>query len=60
MNDNGPTPEPRIFDVCSRQPEEQILNIVDKDLPPNTYPFHAALEYGSGTNWTIRVTGQGR
>ncbi|NXE85254.1 CADH1 protein, partial [Cochlearius cochlearius] len=58
VNDNGPTPEPRIFDICSRQPEEQILNIVDKDLPPNTYPFQAALEHGSGANWTVRVTGQ--
>lgn len=60
VNDNGPMPEPRIFDICSRQPEEQTLNIVDKDLPPNTYPFHAALEHGSGANWTVRVTGQGR
>ncbi|NXW38306.1 CADH1 protein, partial [Phaetusa simplex] len=58
VNDNGPMPEPRIFDICSRQPEEQTLNIVDKDLPPNTYPFNAALEHGSGTNWTVRVTGQ--
>ncbi|XP_009582571.1 PREDICTED: cadherin-1-like, partial [Fulmarus glacialis] len=51
-------PEPRIFDVCSRQPEEQTLNIVDKDLPPNTYPFQAALEHGSAANWSVRVTGQ--
>ncbi|XP_061863087.1 cadherin-1-like [Colius striatus] len=55
VNDNGPTPEPRNFDICNRQPEEQVLNIVDKDLPPNTYPFQAALEYGSGSNWTVRV-----
>ncbi|NXT41627.1 CADH1 protein, partial [Pelecanoides urinatrix] len=58
VNDNGPTPEPRIFDICSRQPEEQTLNIIDKDLPPNTYPFQAGLEHGSGTNWTVRVSGQ--
>ncbi|NXF53169.1 CADH1 protein, partial [Oceanites oceanicus] len=58
VNDNGPMPEPRIFDICSRQPEEQTLTIVDKDLPPNTYPFHAALEHGSGANWTVRVTGR--
>lgn len=60
VNDNGPTPEPRIFDICSRQPEEQTLTIVDKDLPPNTYPFEAALEHGSSTNWTVKVSGQGR
>ncbi|NXI71548.1 CADH1 protein, partial [Anseranas semipalmata] len=58
VNDNGPTPEPRIFDICSRQPEEQTLTIVDKDLPPNTYPFQAALEHGSSTNWTVKVTSQ--
>uniref|UniRef100_A0A8B9NTK8 Cadherin-1 n=1 Tax=Apteryx owenii TaxID=8824 RepID=A0A8B9NTK8_APTOW len=58
VNDNGPTPEPRFFDICNRQPEEQMLTIVDKDLPPNTYPFQAALEHGSSTNWTVRVTGQ--
>ncbi|KGL97516.1 Cadherin-1, partial [Charadrius vociferus] len=58
VNDNGPMPEPRIFDICNRQPEEQLLNIVDKDLPPNTYPFQAMLEHGSGNNWTVKVTGQ--
>lgn len=60
VNDNGPMPEPRFFDICSRQPEEQMLNIVDKDLPPNTYPFQAALEHGSSANWTVKVTGQGK
>lgn len=60
VNDNGPMPEPRIFDICNRQPEEQLLKIVDKDLPPNTYPFQASLEHGSGTNWTVKMTGQGR
>ncbi|XP_042653562.1 cadherin-1 [Tyto alba] len=58
VNDNGPTPEPRIFDICNRQPEVQTLNIVDKDLPPNTYPFQAELQHGSGANWTVRVTRQ--
>ncbi|KAM6057924.1 cadherin-1 [Chlamydotis macqueenii] len=58
VNDNGPTPEPRIFDICSRQPEAQTLSIVDKDLPPNTHPFQAALEHGSGANWTVKVNGQ--
>ncbi|KFQ93325.1 Cadherin-1, partial [Nipponia nippon] len=58
VNDNGPMPEPRIFAICNRQPEEQTLTIVDKDLPPNTYPFKAALEHGSGSNWTVRLSGQ--
>ncbi|XP_065496689.1 cadherin-1-like [Caloenas nicobarica] len=55
VNDNGPTPEPRNFDICNQQPEEQTLTIVDKDLPPNTYPFQAVLEHGSGSNWTVKV-----
>ncbi|NXJ85637.1 CADH1 protein, partial [Trogon melanurus] len=58
VNDNGPTPEPRNFDICSRQPEEQTLTIVDKDLPPNTYPFMAGFEHGSGNNWTVKITGR--
>ncbi|NXU56123.1 CADH1 protein, partial [Turnix velox] len=58
VNDNGPMPEPRIFDICHRQPEEQTLSIVDKDLPPNTYPFSVGLELGSGTNWTASIRGQ--
>ncbi|XP_051485393.1 cadherin-1-like [Apus apus] len=58
VNDNAPTLEPRSFEICSREPEEQILTIVDKDLPPNTYPFQAELALGSVTNWTVRVIGQ--
>ncbi|NXA34945.1 CADH1 protein, partial [Eudromia elegans] len=58
VNDNGPMPEPRFFDICNRQPEEQMLTVVDKDLPPNTYPFQVALEHGSGTNWTARMVSQ--
>uniref|UniRef100_A0A8D2MAY5 Cadherin domain-containing protein n=1 Tax=Zonotrichia albicollis TaxID=44394 RepID=A0A8D2MAY5_ZONAL len=55
VNDNGPVPEPRSFDICNRQPEEQILKIIDKDLPPNTHPFKAELMHGSGSNWTASV-----
>ncbi|XP_069724393.1 cadherin-1 [Phaenicophaeus curvirostris] len=58
VNDNGPMPEPRAFDICSRQPEQQTLTIVDKDVPPNTYPFQAGLEHGSSTNWSVEVTQQ--
>ncbi|NXU96639.1 CADH1 protein, partial [Cettia cetti] len=55
VNDNGPVPEPRSFDICNRQPEVQTLNIIDKDLPPNTYPFKAELMHGSSSNWTVEV-----
>ncbi|NXW70449.1 CADH1 protein, partial [Hirundo rustica] len=55
VNDNGPVPEPRSFDICNRQPEEQTLKIIDKDLPPNTYPFKAELMHGSSSNWTVKI-----
>ncbi|XP_007443332.1 cadherin-1, partial [Python bivittatus] len=55
VNDNWPEPEPRTFDVCNRNPEAQVLNIVDKDLPPNTGPFSAKLEFGSNANWTVQT-----
>ncbi|XP_066050907.1 cadherin-1-like [Chamaea fasciata] len=55
VNDNGPVPEPRSFDICSRQPEVQRLKIIDKDLPPNTHPFKAELMHGSSSNWTVHV-----
>ncbi|XP_062355797.1 cadherin-1 [Cinclus cinclus] len=55
VNDNGPVPEPRSFDICNQQPEEQTLTIIDKDLPPNTYPFKAELMHGSSSNWTVKV-----
>ncbi|XP_053127566.1 B-cadherin-like [Hemicordylus capensis] len=55
VNDNGPEPAPKNFDICSRNPKPQVLNIVDKDLPPNTYPFVAELQSGSGANWSVQV-----
>ncbi|XP_074864729.1 B-cadherin-like [Carettochelys insculpta] len=59
VNDNGPVPEPREFDICNQNPVEQRLRIVDLDLPPNTYPFRAELMHGSGSNWTAAVNAQG-
>ncbi|XP_042293858.1 B-cadherin-like [Sceloporus undulatus] len=58
VNDNGPQPEPRAFDICSRNPDPQVLNIVDKDLPPNTLPFAAKLELGSSANWTVKMNSE--
>lgn len=60
MNDNGPVPEPRSFDICNQQPEEQTLTIIDKDLPPNTSPFKAELMHGSSSNWTLEMVEPGR
>ncbi|XP_063169184.1 B-cadherin-like [Candoia aspera] len=55
VNDNWPEPEPRTFDICNRNPEPQVLSIVDKDIPPNAGPFSAKLEFGSGANWTVQT-----
>ncbi|XP_030060503.1 cadherin-1 [Microcaecilia unicolor] len=57
VNDNGPEPDPRSFQICSRDPKPQRLLIVDKDLPPNTSPFRVELKYGSEVNWTAVVSG---
>ncbi|XP_058011524.1 cadherin-1 [Ahaetulla prasina] len=55
VNDNWPEPDPRMFDICSRNPEPQVLSIVDKDIPPNTSPFLAKLEFDSSANWTVET-----
>ncbi|XP_075795937.1 B-cadherin-like isoform X2 [Pelodiscus sinensis] len=60
VNDNGPVPEPREFEICSRNPVVQQLAIVDPDLPPNTSPFQADLVHGSGSNWTATVNQGGK
>ncbi|XP_025064923.1 cadherin-3 isoform X1 [Alligator sinensis] len=59
VNDNGPEPEPRDFVVCNRNPEPQVLSIVDKDLPPNTGPFQAELSHGSGASWAVEMNSKG-
>ncbi|XP_062997036.1 cadherin-1 [Elgaria multicarinata webbii] len=59
VNDNGPEPDPRSFQVCNRSPRLQELRIVDKDLPPNTYPFSATLEPGWSANWTVGKNKEG-
>ncbi|XP_044519088.1 cadherin-1 isoform X2 [Gracilinanus agilis] len=60
VNDNGPVPEPRNFDICQRNPEPQVINIIDPDLPPNTSPFMAELTHGASVNWTIEFTDNAR
>ncbi|XP_013913356.1 PREDICTED: cadherin-1-like [Thamnophis sirtalis] len=55
VNDNTPEPDPRTFEICSRNPEPQMLSIVDKDIAPNTSPFLAKLEFDSGANWTVET-----
>ncbi|XP_059939492.1 cadherin-1 isoform X2 [Mesoplodon densirostris] len=58
VNDNGPVPEPRVMDFCQRDPQPHIINIIDPDLPPNTFPFTAELTHGASVNWTIEYNDQ--
>ncbi|KAM8799241.1 B-cadherin-like [Eudromia elegans] len=55
VNDHGPEPEPRDIVVCNRNPQPQVLAIVDRDLPPNTAPFRAELAHGSAQSWAAEV-----
>ncbi|NXO63456.1 CADHK protein, partial [Phainopepla nitens] len=55
VNDNGPEAEPRDITVCQRSPQPQLLTVTDRDLPPNTGPFHAELTHGSGDSWAVEV-----
>ncbi|KAJ6652501.1 hypothetical protein lerEdw1_011471 [Lerista edwardsae] len=55
VNDNPPLPEPRSFDICHSKPKPQQLQIVDRDIPPNTHPYSAELMMGSSANWTAQV-----
>uniref|UniRef100_A0A8D0L4I3 Cadherin domain-containing protein n=1 Tax=Sphenodon punctatus TaxID=8508 RepID=A0A8D0L4I3_SPHPU len=59
VNDHAPELDVRMITVCNRKPEPQVLRILDKDLPPNTSPFRAELEHGSGTAWTAQMDSKG-
>ncbi|XP_048648376.1 cadherin-1 [Marmota marmota marmota] len=56
INDNAPIPESRNVYFCQKNPQPQIINIIDPDLPPNTSPFTAELTHGASVNWTIEYS----
>uniref|UniRef100_A0A6I8NIF7 Cadherin-1 n=1 Tax=Ornithorhynchus anatinus TaxID=9258 RepID=A0A6I8NIF7_ORNAN len=60
VNDNGPIPDPRKMDFCQRDYQAHTIHIIDKDLPPNTYPFQAELTHGAGVNWTLKMNTETR
>ncbi|KAJ1083818.1 hypothetical protein NDU88_003973 [Pleurodeles waltl] len=59
VNDNGPEPDPRMFTVCTENAEAQMLNIVDLDRPPNTFPFRAELTHESAASWDVHMNEKG-
>ncbi|XP_013359392.1 PREDICTED: cadherin-3 [Chinchilla lanigera] len=59
INDHGPVPEPRQITICNENPVPQVLNITDKDLSPNSYPFQARLIFDSDIYWMAEVNEKG-
>lgn len=59
VNDNAPEPDPRQLDFCQRDPHPQLINIIDRDLPPNTGPFTAELTHGASVNWSFVYSDEG-
>lgn len=60
INDNAPIPESRNVYFCQKNPQPQVINIIDPDLPPNTSPFTAELTHGASVNWTIEYNDPGQ
>uniref|UniRef100_A0A8C9NTY4 Cadherin-1 n=1 Tax=Spermophilus dauricus TaxID=99837 RepID=A0A8C9NTY4_SPEDA len=56
INDNAPIPESQNVYFCQKNPQPQVINIIDPDLPPNTSPFTAELTHGASVNWTIEYS----
>uniref|UniRef100_A0A8C9UIX9 Cadherin-1 n=1 Tax=Spermophilus dauricus TaxID=99837 RepID=A0A8C9UIX9_SPEDA len=52
INDNAPIPESQNVYFCQKNPQPQVINIIDPDLPPNTSPFTAELTHGAITGIT--------
>ncbi|XP_021488146.1 cadherin-3 isoform X2 [Meriones unguiculatus] len=59
INDHGPVPEPRHITICNQSPVPQVLNITDKDLSPNSFPFQAQLTHDSDIYWVAEVGEKG-
>ncbi|XP_021112450.1 cadherin-3 isoform X2 [Heterocephalus glaber] len=59
INDHGPVPEPHQIIICNENPVPQVLNITDKDLSPNSYPFQAQLKFDSDIYWMAEVNEKG-
>lgn len=59
INDHGPVPEPRHITICNQSPVPQVLNITDKDLSPNSFPFQAQLTHDSDIYWVAEVSEKG-
>uniref|UniRef100_UPI00398F7879 B-cadherin isoform X2 n=1 Tax=Pristiophorus japonicus TaxID=55135 RepID=UPI00398F7879 len=56
INDNPPIAINPGYRVCNHNAVPVNVTIVDKDIPPNTYPYIVQPVHGSESNWTIKYT----
>uniref|UniRef100_A0A4W3J7X1 Cadherin-1 n=1 Tax=Callorhinchus milii TaxID=7868 RepID=A0A4W3J7X1_CALMI len=53
INDNGPVVDAPVYELCNKNPEPMNVTIIDKDIPPNTYPYYVEAVHGAEKNWTV-------
>ncbi|XP_060694017.1 B-cadherin isoform X2 [Hemiscyllium ocellatum] len=54
VNDNPPIAIASTTLVCNHNPLPVNVTIMDKDIPPNTFPYVVQLTHGAESNWTIK------
>ncbi|XP_077166048.1 B-cadherin-like isoform X2 [Paroedura picta] len=59
VNDNSPELDRHEITICNREPETQLLRILDRDEPPNTSPFRAKLTNSSDEHWGVEMDAKG-
>ncbi|XP_072452164.1 B-cadherin isoform X2 [Chiloscyllium punctatum] len=56
VNDNPPIAIASTNLVCNHNPLPVNVTIMDKDIPPNTFPYIVQPTHGAESNWTIKPT----
>ncbi|XP_048448730.1 B-cadherin, partial [Rhincodon typus] len=56
VNDNTPIATAPLNRVCNHNPLPVNVTILDKDIPPNTFPYIVQPAHGAEQNWTIKNT----
>ncbi|XP_073515326.1 cadherin-1-like [Phyllobates terribilis] len=55
VNDNSPFLEDDKITWCLKNPDPLLINIIDRDEKPFTYPYVAEINREARENWTIAV-----
>ncbi|XP_067854143.1 B-cadherin [Heptranchias perlo] len=53
INDNRPVATAPLNRVCNHNAVPVNVTIVDKDIPPNTYPYFVVPVHGAENNWSV-------